>query len=98
MTQYPDHVAIAQKLLSQQGEINDLTERAERAEVTLRIARFAAEHWRNAMMASESTRLAAHPCAMILAAVNGETDPVECGIEDWAQDAFLAVVAGAARA
>jgi hypothetical protein len=32
VTQYPDHVAIARKLLDQQGEINALTERAEKAE------------------------------------------------------------------
>lgn len=78
----------------EQEEIAGLRARAAAAEATLRIARFTAEHWRNEMMKSDGTRLAAHPCAMILTALGGETDPVECGIDDWAKDAFRAVVAG----
>jgi hypothetical protein len=35
VTEYPDHLAIARKLLEQQGEINDLRERAEAAEAQL---------------------------------------------------------------
>lgn len=66
------------------------------AEARLRVARFTAEHWRDATLMSEHTRIGAHPCAMILAALDGETDPVQCGIEDWAKDAFRAVVAGEA--
>lgn len=35
MTEYLDHIAIARQLLEQQGEINALTERAEKAEAQL---------------------------------------------------------------
>ncbi|MHA6764749.1 hypothetical protein [Streptacidiphilus sp. PAMC 29251] len=35
MTEYPNHVAIAQKLLEQQGEIADFKARTERAEATI---------------------------------------------------------------
>ena len=62
----------------------------------LRVARFVADHWRKAMASSPGTSFAAHPLCMVLAALDGETDPLECGIDFEAHDAFRAAVNGGA--
>lgn len=48
-----------------------------------RNARIVAEYWRDEMMRSDGTlRICAHPLAMVLAALDGETEPVQMGIPD----------------
>lgn len=52
------------------------------------IARVVAEHWRDAVMSSESAeervpwRMAAHPLALVLVALDGEQAPIELGVGD----------------
>jgi hypothetical protein len=54
------------------------------AEAALAVARarFVAEKWRDAIMASEELRRTgmSHPVVMVLAALDGETDPVHVGL------------------
>lgn len=58
-------------------------------ELTLARARFVADHWRDSMLDGPSETLwAAHPLAMVLAALDGETDPIQCGIAPAARDAW----------
>jgi hypothetical protein len=62
-------------------------------------ARFVADYWRQAMLASSESAWAAHPLCMVLAALDGETNPVQCGIDDSEWDGFYAAVtSGAAGA
>lgn len=45
-------------------------------------ARIVATYWRDHMMdGGDLTRFAAHPLAMVLAALDGETDPVQLGVD-----------------
>ena len=54
----------------------DVTER-------LRNARIVAEYWRDEMMKSgDPLRICAHPLAMVIGALDGETAPREMGIPD----------------
>jgi len=47
----------------------------------LRTARFVATYWRDAYMAMDGpARVGSHGLAMVLAALDGETDPVQLGI------------------
>lgn len=66
------------------------------AEERLRAARFVAIHWRDAVMASDTLRQTgmSHPLAMVLAALNGETEPRELGLSDDVHDAFRNVLSG----
>ncbi len=49
---------------------------------TTRAARIVATHWRDQMMAADGVlRGCAHPLAMVLAALDGETDPVQLGVD-----------------
>lgn len=48
----------------------------------LAVARVVAEHWRDAMMRDPDLRFAAHPLACVLAAMDGETDPAQLGVEE----------------
>lgn len=60
---------------------------------TIARARFVAEHWRDAMLNGRPEyRWVAHPLAMVLAALDGETDPDQCGIDPRAHEAFRALV------
>lgn len=61
------------------------------AELLVARARFVADHWRVAILAGDVTGTqawAAHPLCMVLAALDGETDPVQCGISADARDAW----------
>lgn len=59
----------------------------------VRAARFVAEHWRDAFMALDGpARVGCHPLAMVLAALDGETDPVQLGISEDQHAAFRAVL------
>lgn len=59
-------------------------------------ARFVAERWRDAAMTRADDpfpgRLTAHPLALVLAALDGETDPERLGLEPGVHDAFRAAV------
>ncbi len=44
------------------------------------IAKIVAEHWRNESLKDPITRMIAHPCALILAALEGENNPSELGV------------------
>jgi hypothetical protein len=75
---------------------------AEPDDDTLRAARFVADHWRQSVLASPDDmtapwRLAAHPLCMVLAALDGERDPAQLGIEPADHDAFRAVLDGPTR-
>jgi hypothetical protein len=54
---------------------------------TVAIARVVAEHWRDAFLHGPARhmpmecRFAAHPLALVLAALAGEEDPVQLGVE-----------------
>ena len=50
---------------------------------TTRAARIVATYWRDHMMAEDGAALwgCAHPLAMVLAALDGETDPVQLGVD-----------------
>lgn len=50
---------------------------------TTRAARIVATYWRDHMMAEDGAALwgCAHPLAMVLAALGGETDPVQLGVD-----------------
>jgi hypothetical protein len=59
-----------------------------------RVARLVATYWRDAVMASErlhSTGMS-HPLAMVLAAFDGETEPVALGINEADWPAFRAAL------
>ena len=64
------------------------------AEQTIRVARFVADHWRQACLDHDQVRIAAHPLCMVLAALDGEEDPAQCGISPSAHDAFRAALDG----
>lgn len=54
-------------------------------------ARFVATHWRDAILRlppEDICRAYSHPLAMVLAALDGETDPLQLGIEPYAHKAF----------
>jgi hypothetical protein len=74
-----------------------LLDRLERAEAALRAARFVAEHWRDALMSSldrfPNNAIGTHPLALVLAAMDGETDPVHLGLNEDAHEAFRALAA-----
>ena len=57
-----------------------------------RAARFVATYWRDAVMASAELRRTgmSHPLAMVLGALDGETDPAELGIDADRRDDFRA--------
>lgn len=46
----------------------------------LHTARRVAEHWCSAIMAWDDGKWAAHPLCMVLAALDGETDPAQLGM------------------
>lgn len=58
------------------------------AEERVRVARIVAEHWRAALVAMAETfpHLSgmAHPLCMVLAALDGEADPVQLGVGEGA--------------
>lgn len=59
------------------------------AELRLARARFVAEHWHKAITSGGITDWQmwhAHPLCMVLAALDGEADPVQCGIDADARD------------
>lgn len=65
--------------------------------VSVEVARIVADHWRVAAMEGGDSlvpwRLAAHPLCCVLAALDGETDPRQLGIEEGseAEAAILAL-------
>jgi len=66
-------------------------------ERTLRAARFVAGYWRDAWMeqygkGDHGAGLVTHPLAMVLAALDGETDPMHCGVEESRWGDFLAAL------
>lgn len=69
---------------------------ADDADRRLRAARFVADHWRNAILGGGDHdapwRLAAHPLCMVIAALDGETDPARLGIDPDSHAAFQAAV------
>lgn len=70
-----------------------MSECCARHEERLAAARFVAEHWRDAFMTLDGpARVGCHPLAMVLAALDGETDPVELGIAATAHVAFRAAL------
>ncbi|WP_116996336.1 hypothetical protein [Desertimonas flava] len=75
------------------GDVANLLAQAATAARTIAVTRFVADHWREALNASNSSRLCAHPLCMVLHALDGETDPVQMGIEHDAHAALAAVVA-----
>ena len=61
---------------------------------TLDAARLVAEHWRKAMLSPAFPAGMAHPLCMVLAALDGETDPDEVGVGSSPErDALLAMTA-----
>lgn len=82
--------------------IRRLRARAEAAEAKVRAGRIVAEHWRDALMATArehpENALGTHPVAMVLAALDGETDPTAVGIDPEHVDAArLAALADPTR-
>jgi hypothetical protein len=59
-----------------------------------RATRFVATYWRDAVMASDVLRRTgmSHPLAMVLGALEGETNPVELGIDATRHDDFRAAL------
>ena len=69
-----------------------LARRPQRAAV----AYIVADHWRRAALADTGemqTRLMAHPLACVQAALDGETDPAQLGVDPSSPDAVLIVEA-----
>ncbi len=75
-----------------------MSEAPRSGESRVAAARFVADHWRKSLLESKEQAWAAHPLCMVLAALDGETDPIECGIDPWAHDAFRAALSGASSA
>lgn len=67
----------------EQAERERSADRAElqRLQQRLTVTTLVTVHWRNAMLAAEATRSFAHPLACVVAALSGETDPRELGID-----------------
>ena len=58
-------------------------------------ARFVADHWRGYFLGldpHDPARVGAHALCMVIAALDGETDPQMCGIEPESYGAFLATL------
>lgn len=72
------------------AEIERLADELDEAKRTLRAARFVADHWRRALLGHPGAM--AHPLCMVLTALDGSTDPVECGIDQAEHDAFRAAL------
>jgi hypothetical protein len=51
-------------------------------------ARWVANHWRLSMLAADPNTAMAHPLNCVLAALDGEQDPAELGVEEYAHGAF----------
>ena len=63
----------------------------EQLKATIARTRFVADHWRVSILAGDVTGTmawGAHPLCMVLAAIDGETDPTQCGISPDAHDDF----------
>lgn len=73
------------------ADVPALLDALEAAEARLRAARFVADHWRRHALASD-VPLAAHPLCMVTAALDGETDPAQCGVGDDGAAGFAAVL------
>lgn len=70
-----DLTACAERALTAEAERDAAVARADTATVTT-------TYWRDAMMEADGVlRGAAHPLAMVLAALGGETDPAMLGID-----------------
>ncbi len=59
----------------------------ERMETIAARSRFVAEHWRRSIMLGNAV-WAAHPLCMVLSAMDGESDPAQCGLTVEAAEAF----------
>lgn len=67
-------------------EVDELVAECERLNDTITRARFVADYWRRGILSMENSRgWEAHPLCMVLAALDGETDPAQVGVkpEDW---------------
>lgn len=68
-------------------------QRIAELEALLHRARFVADHWRVATLKVPGS-LTPHALGMVLAALDGATDPELIGINDWARDDFTAPAEG----
>lgn len=62
-------------------------------DLRLAVARFTAEHWQKAAMATTPWDSACHPLAMVLHALDGETEPENLGITRDQHEALNRIVA-----
>jgi hypothetical protein len=89
-----DHDAeLVRRMLFPTGTVADL--RAERDDLAARLntARFVADNWRAHMVAADQpVAIAAHPLCMVLAALDGETDPEQLGLDPEDAPALTAAV------
>lgn len=81
-TDVPDLVARVRELEAENEKLRD----------TAAVARYVADHWREAAVANGWT-VASHPLCLVLAALNGKTEPEQLGLNeedraglDWARD------------
>jgi hypothetical protein len=59
----------------------------ERLRISMARSRLVADHWRASIMLGDA-KWAAHPLCMVLAAMDGESDPAQCGLTVEAAEAF----------
>lgn len=79
-----------------------LLDELETLRAALEAARFVARYWRDSWMEQidrgvREAPLVTHPLAMVLAALDGETEPAQCGIDEGRWDDFRAALAGSGR-
>lgn len=74
------------------ARIVELEEENQKLRDTAAVARYVADHWREAA-ATNGWPVAAHPLSLVLAALGGETDPEQLGLNEedraalgWARD------------
>lgn len=78
------------------AQVIALCDEVDRTREALRIARFVAEHWRDAALdlpSDSQVRMMAHPLNLVMDALDGEADPVQLGVSPDAWDAFRAALA-----
>ena len=75
-------------------ERDELRAEVERLQRTLNRTRFVADHWRVGVLSGDicgTNAFASHSLCMVLAALDGETDPTELGLLPGAQEGFRAL-------
>lgn len=74
------------------ARVRELEDENKKLRDTAAVAHYVADHWRE-FTAGAGWTIASHPLCLVLAALNGETEPEQLGLEeedraalDWARD------------